>query len=71
MDVSPCNPLFDLRLNTQVLSMTLNCSTKVGRVVSEQIKDIKGRYLHPAFSFLDLGSHYGFECNIGMLRLHN
>jgi hypothetical protein len=29
MDVSPCNPLFDLRLNTQVLSKTLNCSTEM------------------------------------------
>ena len=28
MDVSPCNPLFDLRLDTQVLSKTLNCSSK-------------------------------------------
>jgi len=28
MDVSPCNPLFDLRLDAQVLSKTLNCSTE-------------------------------------------
>jgi hypothetical protein len=28
MDVSPRNPLFDLRLNAQVLSKTLNCSTR-------------------------------------------
>jgi len=27
MDVPPCNPLFDLRLNTQVLSKTVNCSS--------------------------------------------
>jgi hypothetical protein len=27
MDVSPCNPLFDLRLDAQVLSKTLNCSS--------------------------------------------
>jgi hypothetical protein len=26
MDVSPCNPLLDLRLDAQVLSKTLNCS---------------------------------------------
>jgi hypothetical protein len=37
MDVSPCNPLFDLRLDAQVLSKTLNCS------ISERIKDFKGR----------------------------
>jgi hypothetical protein len=43
MDVPPCNPLFGLRLDAQVLSKTLNCSTKVGRIISEQIKDIKGR----------------------------
>jgi len=36
MDVSPCNPLFDLRLDTQVLSKTVNCST-------EEFKDFKGR----------------------------
>jgi hypothetical protein len=29
MDVSPCNPLFDLRLDAQVLSKTLNCSARV------------------------------------------
>jgi hypothetical protein len=29
MDVSPCNPLFDLWLDAQVLSKTLNCSSKV------------------------------------------
>jgi len=37
MDVSPCNPLFDLRLDAQVLSKTLNCS------IAERIKDFKGR----------------------------
>jgi len=51
MDVSPCNPLFDLRVDAQVLSKTLNCSSKVGRIISKQIKDFKGRYLRPAFSF--------------------
>jgi len=29
MDVSSCNPLFDLRFDTRVLSMTLNCSTEI------------------------------------------
>jgi len=43
MDVPPCNPLFDLRLDAQVLSKTLNCSPEVGRIISEQIKDFKGR----------------------------
>jgi len=71
MDVSPCNPLFDLRLDAQVLSKTLNCLTIVGRIITEQIKDIKGRYLQPAFSFLDLGTHHGFEGSMGILRLHN
>jgi hypothetical protein len=31
MDVPPCNPLFDLRLNAQVLSKTLNGSAKMFR----------------------------------------
>jgi hypothetical protein len=30
MDVSPCNPLFGLRLDMQVPSKTLNCSPIVG-----------------------------------------
>jgi hypothetical protein len=29
MDIPPCNPLFDLRLDAQVLSKTLNCSARV------------------------------------------
>ena len=33
MDVSPCNPLFDLRFDTQVLSKTLNCSSKGRRTI--------------------------------------
>jgi len=36
MDVSSCNPLFDLRFDTHVLSKTLNCSSKVKGVISEQ-----------------------------------
>ncbi len=45
MDVSPCNPLFDLRLDTQVLSKTLNCS-------ASKIKEFKGRCFQPAFYFI-------------------
>jgi hypothetical protein len=36
MDVPPCNALFDLRFDTQVLSKTLNCSSKVEEVIFEQ-----------------------------------
>ncbi len=36
MDVPPRNPLFDLRLDAQVLSTTLNCS-------SERFWNFKGR----------------------------
>ena len=36
MDVSARNPLFDLRLDAQVLSKTLNCST-------EKFRNFKGR----------------------------
>jgi len=43
MDVSPRYPLFGLRLDAQVLSKTLNCSLEFGRMISEAIKDFKGR----------------------------
>jgi hypothetical protein len=43
MDVPPCNPLFDLRLDTQVLSKTVNCSSNGRRKVLERKKNLKGR----------------------------
>jgi hypothetical protein len=48
MDVSPCNPLFDLRLDAQVLSKTLNGSTKDKRKILER-KILKAGNFIPAF----------------------
>jgi hypothetical protein len=57
MDVPPCNPLFDLRLDAQVLSKTLNCSSKGARKVSERRILKAGEFSYrPFFHFLTFQS---------------
>ena len=51
MDVPPCNPLFDLRLDAQVLSKTLNCSTKGKREILVRKKYSKGRSFYSGLFF--------------------
>jgi hypothetical protein len=51
MDVPPCNPLFDLRLDAQVLSKTLNCSTNDKRKIIERRIQKAGHFI-PAFFYI-------------------
>jgi hypothetical protein len=55
MDVSSCNPLFDLRVNTYVLSKTLNCSLKVKGVISEQPEEFSKASRFSTGLFLQFG----------------
>ncbi len=53
MDVSPCNPLFDLWFVAMVLSRTLKGSSDGKRTNDEILNDFEAGRRFPAFSFIE------------------